>query len=90
MVKWNKKDFLINFILRFLFYFYATIIIKSFYCPSNTGQNLTEYLKNSNIDFLPSLITEKKFLNIFDGLTIFVDQYNKSGKFENIYINENY
>ncbi len=52
-------------------------------------QNLGRiYLKNSNVDFLPSLITEKKFINVFKNLTIFVDSYDQKGNIKKIYINE--
>ena len=39
--------------------------------------------KNSNIDFLPTLISEKKFINVFNNLTIFVDKYNYNGIIDN-------
>ena len=53
------------------------------------SQNLSRiYLKNSNIDFLPTLITEKKFINVFKGLTIFLDEYDNNGNISKIYINE--
>ena len=52
-------------------------------------QNLSRiYLKNSNVDFLPTLITEKKFINVFKNLTIFVDGYDQKGNIKKIYINE--
>ena len=52
-------------------------------------QNLSRiYLKNSNVDFLPSLITEKKFINVFKNLTIFIDSYDQNGNINDIYINE--
>ena len=52
-------------------------------------QNLSRiYLKNSNVDFLPTLITEKKFINVFKNLTIFVDRYDEKGNIKKIYINE--
>ena len=52
-------------------------------------QNLGRtYLKNSNIDFLPTLISEKKFINVFNNLTIFVDKYNQNGIIDKIFINE--
>ena len=52
-------------------------------------QNLGRtYLKNSNIDFLPTLISEKKFINVFKNLTIFVDKYNHNGEIDKIFINE--
>jgi len=46
------------------------------------------YLKNSNIDFLPNLISEKKFINVFKSLTIFIEKYNQNGNIEKIFIHE--
>ena len=52
-------------------------------------QNLNRMLvKNSSLDFLPNLISEKKFLNIFKNLTIFIDKYDRSGNLSKVYINE--
>ena len=41
-----------------------------------------------NIDFLPKLISEKKFINVVKNLTIFVEEYNQDGVLRKIYINE--
>tara|TARA_Y100000996_G_C22546027_1_gene651839 strand:- start:1496 stop:2293 length:798 start_codon:yes stop_codon:yes gene_type:complete len=46
------------------------------------------YIKESNIDFLPKLISEKKFINVVKNLTIFVEEYKKNGELKNVYINE--
>ena len=46
------------------------------------------YIKNSNIDFLPKLISEKKFINVVKNLTIFIEEYKKNGQLKRIYINE--
>ena len=47
-----------------------------------------QYIKDSNIDFLPKLISEKKFINVVKNLTIFVEEYNNDGVLNKIYINE--
>ena len=53
------------------------------------SQNLARiFIKESNIDFLPKLISEKKFINVVKNLTIFVEEYEKSGDLKKIYINE--
>tara|TARA_A100001011_G_C14155509_1_gene775883 strand:+ start:69 stop:851 length:783 start_codon:yes stop_codon:yes gene_type:complete len=53
------------------------------------SQNLGRVLiKESNIDFLPKLISEKKFINVVKNLTIFVEEYEKNGELSKIYINE--
>ena len=53
------------------------------------SQNLARnFIKESNIDFLPKLISEKKFINVVKNLTIFVEEYKKDGELKKIYINE--
>ena len=53
------------------------------------SQNLSQnFLKNSSIDFFPKLIQEKKFSNIMQDLTIFVEEYKSNGVLKGIYIKE--
>ncbi len=47
-----------------------------------------ELLKNSNIDFFTSLIKEGKFLNIVEGLTIFINKENQNGTYSKIFIDD--
>ena len=83
-----KKISFINFILKLSFFFVILQLILSVLIVPYT-QNLSRtFLKNSNVDFLPTLISEKKFINIFKNLTIFVEKYNKNGEIEKIFINE--
>tara|TARA_B100001250_G_scaffold64858_1_gene51239 strand:- start:518 stop:1300 length:783 start_codon:yes stop_codon:yes gene_type:complete len=62
-------------------------VFNLFIVPNS--QNLgRDYIKESNIDFLPKLISEKKFIDVAKNLTIFVEEYNFNGEFEKIYIKE--
>lgn len=45
-------------------------------------------LKNSNIDYFSVLIKNGKFMNIVDGLTIFINLKNENGNYENIFIDD--
>jgi len=91
LVFWNngiKKLSFINFVLKFsIIFILIQIIFNLFIVPSsqNLGRN---YIKESNIDFLPKLITEKKFIDVAKNLTIFVESYKDDQKFEKIYIKE--
>ena len=83
-----KKISVINFILRFSIFFIIIQLFLSLYLVPFT-QNLSRiYMKNSNVDFLPTLLTEKKFINVFKNLTIFLDSYDQKGNIKKIYINE--
>jgi lipopolysaccharide export system permease protein len=83
-----KKINFINFIFRFSITFLLLQLILNLFIVPNT-QNLGRiYIKNSNIDFLPKLISEKKFINVANNLTIFVEEYKKDGLMKKIYIKE--
>ncbi len=91
IVFWNngiKKIQFINYILLFSFFFLLLqLFLNLFVVPKS--QNLgREYIKSSNIDFLPKLISEKKFISVVKNLTIFVEDYEKNGELKKIYINE--
>ncbi len=91
IVFWNngiKKIELINFILKFSILFLILQLVFTLYIVPKS-QNLGRiFIKESNIDFLPKLISEKKFINVVKNLTIFVEEYEKDGKLKKIYINE--
>ena len=83
-----KKISFINFLFRFSFLFVILQLILSILIVPYTQNLSRNYLKNSNMDFLPILISEKKFINVFKSLTIFIEKYNKNGNIEKIFINE--
>jgi lipopolysaccharide export system permease protein len=83
-----KKINFINFLFKFSFFFVILQLILNILIVPYT-QNLSRtYIKNSNMDFLPTLISEKKFINVFEKLTIFIEKYNHNGNIENIFIHE--
>ncbi len=91
IVFWNNgipKIRFINFILKLsLLFLILQLILNLFVVPKS--QNLARlFIKESNIDFLPKLISEKKFINVVKNLTIFVEEYKKDGTLNKIYINE--
>ena len=91
LVLWNNgisKLSFINFLLKYSVIFIIIQIIFNLYIvPSSQNLGRT-YLKESNIDFLPKLISEKKFIDVAKNLTIFIENYKPNGGFENIYIKE--
>ena len=46
------------------------------------------YLQESNIDFFPSLISEKKFIDTVDQLTIYIENKIEKESYENIFIKD--
>ena len=91
LVFWNngiKKIHFINFILKFsIFFLFLQLFLNLFIVPK-TQSLAREFIKESNIDFLPKLISEKKFINVVKNLTFFVEEYNNDGILKKIYINE--
>ena len=51
-----------------------------FFSPKSQFKART-LLKNSNIDFFTSLIKEGKFINVVNGLTIFIKEKNDDGSY---------
>ncbi len=83
-----KKISFINFIGRFsLIFLIIQLFLNLLVVPYS--QNLAQnYLKNSSLEFFPKLIEEKKFSNLLENLTIFVEENNEDGILKGIYIKE--
>ena len=91
IVFWNngiKKIHFINFILKLSILFLILQLFLNLFIVPKTQNLAREYIKDSNIDFLPKLISEKKFINVVKNLTIFVEEYRNDGVLNKIYINE--
>ncbi len=92
VIFWNigiKKIKFINILVIFSFTFlFAQVLLNNFIVPKSLDQ-AREFIRNSNIDFFPSLIKEKKFIDAVESLTIFVETKNKNGELKNIYLKDN-
>ena len=82
--KTSVKRFIISLSLIFLLF---QLLFNTFITPKSQD-TARSYLRDSNIDFFPSLIKEKKFIDIVSDLTIFVEKKNDDGSFENIFLKE--
>lgn len=83
-----KKIKLINFLFKFSILFLIIQLFLTIFLVPYTQNIGRLYIKNSNIDFLPKLLVEKKFINVFKNLTVFLDEFDKEGNITKIYINE--
>ena len=91
IVFWNngiKKIHFINFICKFSVFFLILQLCLNLYVIPKSQSLARQYIKDSNIDFLPKLISEKKFINVVKNLTIFVEEYKNDNVLNKIYINE--
>ena len=83
-----KKITFLNKLLSFSIIFMLFQLILSSYISPLSKLKARDYLKNSSIDFFTSLIKEGKFINITDGLTIFINTKKSDGSFEDIFLDE--
>jgi len=83
----NKVNFY-NVVLRYTFlFFFLQIIITTFLAP-HLQNKAKSYIKNSTMDFFPSLFQEKKFIDTVEKLTIFIESKNTQGDLKNIYLKD--
>ena len=83
----TKKKFIKNLIYFSLLVMFFQILIGSFISPYNQFKARL-ILKDSNMDFLPNLIKQGKFIDTISGLTIFINHKTDNNSFKNIYIQE--
>tara|TARA_Y200000002_G_scaffold339501_1_gene309508 strand:- start:1520 stop:2650 length:1131 start_codon:yes stop_codon:yes gene_type:complete len=88
---WMNGIHKIKFVKNLVIYSIISLIIlyslTSFIVP--WAQNKSRvYLQESNIDFFPSLISEKKFIDTVDKLTIYIEKKLEKESYENIFIKD--
>ena len=83
----SKKNFILNLIKFSLILMFLQIIIGSIISPSSQFKSRL-FLKESNMDFLPNLIKQGKFIDTISGLTIFINEKTTENSYKNIYIQE--
>ncbi len=83
----TKIQFANKILLLSLFLTIFQIWFGSFLSPYSQLKG-RELLKTSNMDFFTSLIKEGKFINVVDGLTIFINKKNNDGSFSNIFLDD--
>ena len=68
----SKKKFLNNIIIFSLGLIIVSLLL-SFYVVPFTQDKARSYIRTSNLDFFPSLIKPKKFIDTVENLTVFLD-----------------
>jgi len=85
-----KKTEFINKLIKFsILYFLMSIILNIVIVPK-TQSLAKSFIRESNIDYFPSLIKTQHFNDTAQDLTIFVEKKTNSGLIKNIFIRENY
>ena len=91
LVLWTfglNKIHLVNHIFRIaILIMFIQLILTSIFNPTllNLSRSL---LKNSELQFIPSLLKEKQFNDAVEGLTIFVEKKDKNNIYKNIFIRD--
>ena len=83
----TKQKLIKNLINFTLIVMLIQVLIGGFISPKNQFKARL-ILKNSNMDFLPNLIKQGKFIDTLSGLTIFINHKTDNNSFKNIYIQE--
>jgi len=91
LIYWNigikKIKFINNLIFFSILLLFFQLFFKMFLVPNSLDLS-RDYIRNSNIDFFPNLIKEKKFIDSVKNLTIFVEKKNRDGELKNIYLKD--
>ncbi len=83
-----NKIHIVNLIFRIsLLVMIIQLFMSCFITPKTLNISRT-LLKNSELQFIPSLLKEKKFNDAVKGLTIFVEEKNTNGEYKNIFIRD--
>ncbi len=85
-----KKIDLINAVLKLsILLILAQLILNSFVVPKSLDLG-RKYIRGSGIEMFPSLLKEKKFIDIVSDLTMFIDVKKNKGEFENIFLKDKF
>jgi len=91
LIFWNfgvdKIKFVKVLVQYSLFFVILQIFLTTLVVPSSMDK-ARSYIRNSNIDYLPSLVKERKFIDTVSNLTIFVDSKDENGNFNKIFLKD--
>ena len=83
----NKINFVKNLVVYSIACLACLYLLSSFIVPWSQNKSRV-YLQESNIDFFPSLITERKFIDTVDKLTIYIEKKIEKENYQNIFIKD--
>jgi len=85
-----KKSEFLNIIIKYSLIFLILQSLMNIFLVPYTQDKARSFIRQSNIDFLPSLVKPQKFMDTVEKLTIYVDKKNELNEFENIVIKDTY
>ncbi len=90
LIYWSNSISKINFMNKLVVFSLSLIIISltlSFFVVPFTQDKARSYIRSSNLDFFPSLIKPKKFIDTVENLTVFLDK-KENQKIEKIILKD--
>jgi lipopolysaccharide export system permease protein len=91
VIFWNfgiKKIHFINFFIKLSFGFVVVSILLNALIAPYTQDKARSFIRSSDLDFFSSILKPKKFIDIIENLTIYFNEVNENGEFENIFLND--
>jgi len=83
-----NKIYVVNLIFKIsLLVMFFQILMSCFITPETLNYSRS-LIKHSQLQFIPSLLKERRFNDTVEGLTVFVNKKNVDGSFENILIKD--
>ena len=89
IIYWNNgvnKITFINIIIIYSIFILIFQLIMSLYASPFSQNKARTFLRDSNVDFFPSLIRPGKFIDTVSKLTIFIESKNEQGSYKNIFL----
>ena len=81
----SKFQFIKIILIFSIVFFIFQIILGAYVSPA--GQDKARnFIRNSNVDFFPSLFQEGKFIDVLKNLSIFIESEKPEGKYNNILV----
>ena len=91
IVLWTSglnKIHIVNLVFRISLLIMLFQLVLSCFITPQTLNFSRSLIKNSELQFVPSLLKERQFNDTVEGLTIFVDKKYEDGKYESIFIRD--
>jgi len=89
IIYWNNgvnKITFINIIIIYSIFILIFQLIMSLYASPFSQNKARTFLRDSNVDFFPSLIRPGKFIDTVSKLTIFIESKDEQGFYKNIFL----
>jgi lipopolysaccharide export system permease protein len=90
LIYWSNSISKVNFLNKIIFFSTCLIIISlilSFHVVPYTQDKARSFIRSSNLDFFPSLIKPKKFIDTVEDLTVFINK-KENQKIEGIILKD--